>query len=175
MPLLASEESLIRTVDYVSSQGATWLLTAALLVCGSLALYLLRRILKESQDGRKELKDLNEKHIAVLEKSAIAQAENAAEVRQFGRQVTSALESSTNVIKGNTEAISDNTNATKQAVKSSEATTSALFDLQFNAEKQATDMRRQAEDLETALRRNTSALEDKEKKEQSGKRPPVKK
>ena len=162
---IAGEENLIKTVDYVSNQGPAWILTAALLICGGGVMFLMRRILEEAKDQRKELKELNEKHIAVLEKSAIAMADNAAEVRLFGKQVANALENSTAIIKNNTEAINDNTDATKLQVKAADATTTALVDLTFLTNKTASEVRRQGDDSDSAIRRNTEALE--EKKQQS--------
>jgi vacuolar-type H+-ATPase subunit I/STV1 len=167
---IAGEENLIKTVDYVSNQGVAWILTAVLFICGAVVLFLMRRILEEAKDQRKELKELNEKHIEVLEKSAIAMADNAAEVRLFGKQVANALENSTSIIKSVTEAINDNTDATKLQIKAADATTTALVDLTFLTNKTASEVRSQGDDSESAIRRNTEALEAKKQQSPPGRK-----
>lgn len=162
MWIAVTEPGGLQTVDYVSTQGPLWLLTAGLMVVSGVVIFLMRKLLQEAQEAKTGLKTLMEKYGAVLERSATKEAESSAEVRSFGRQVITALESSTSVIRRNTEAISENIGATKEQTRANEATTGALLDLRMLGDNTARDLRRQGEETRDAIERATEAIEEKE-------------
>lgn len=160
--LVFAEIPFVKTIDYVSNQGSVWLLSAGLIIGGSVIIFLMRLILKAAQSNAVELKELNEKHIEVLERTSTVMANSASEVRNLGIQVTQALDNASRVIKGNTDVISDHSDVAKVQIKSSDAAAIALVDLKSRAESMSSEARRRGEDVESVIRRNTEALEDYE-------------
>jgi hypothetical protein len=168
---LAVGEAGIKTVDYVSGQNTQWLLTAVAFICGGLALFCMRWMLVNAGEVKKELKAmdakyevLNDKHMDVLQVSAATAAENAVRVTEFAKAVMAALDLSTGVVRSNTVAMDENTKATNQQTKSGEATTEALKDLKVLGEKTVSKVERSVENTDDFIRRNTRALEDRDRK-----------
>jgi hypothetical protein len=153
-------EPFIKTVDYVSGQGPLWFLTAALIISGTVITVLFRQVLKDGREVKAELKVLSEKYINIVEKTATLLAENTADLRSFGRQVTTALEQSTGVVRGNTEAMQNNADAAKILSKANEASAEALIELKLSTDSTAAEARRVAETIASVMRRNTEALEE---------------
>src|SRR6266446_244541 len=127
-PVFSEVVPFVKTVDYVSNQGPVWLLSAALIIGGSFIIFLMRLILKEAQSNAIELKELNEKHIQVLERTSTAMANSASEVRSLGTQVAQALDNAARVIKGNSEVISEHSDVAKVQKKSADAAAIALVE-----------------------------------------------
>jgi hypothetical protein len=160
MFILAEGEGVIKTVDYVSSQSAQWLLAAGVVIFGGLALFFMRRMLTEASEVKKNLiklddkyAALNDKHMDVLMVSSATAAENAVRFGEFAKAVMMALDASTGVIRGNSVAMDENTKATKQQIKSGEATTEALVDLKELGEKTVSEVRRRGDDTDAFIRR----------------------
>jgi hypothetical protein len=158
--LAVGEQIPIKMIDYASGQNTQWLLTAFAFVCGGVALFCMRWMLVNAAEVKKELKAqdakyevLNDKHMDVLQVSAATAAENAVRVTDFAKSVMAALDLSTSVVRSNTAAMDENTKATKQQIKSGEATTDALTDLQELGEKTVNEVRRRGDDTDAFIRR----------------------
>lgn len=159
-PVFAELIPFVKTIDYVSNQGSVWLLSAGAIIGGTVIIFLMRLILKEAQSNAIELKQLNERHVEVLERTSTVMANSAAEVRSLGTQVAQALDNAARVIKGNTEVIVDHSDVAKVQIKASDAAATALMDLRSKAETMSSEARRRTEDVESVIRRNTEALEE---------------
>lgn len=158
-------DGFIKTVDYVSGQGPIWLLTAALFVCATFGIYMLRRILKEAEEGKKELRELNEKNALRMDKTATVMADSAARLEIIAKQSTSALEGNIKVVMNNTEAV-------EKAAKASGEVAEALLELSLTANKSGIETRRVEEDAIAAVKRNTEAIEHQDRQERENERRP---
>ena len=148
---------LIKTVDYASGQSANWLLTAGVIILGSVTVIFMRRILREALDLKKELKELYDKHIDVLEGNAAALAEHLYQVKDFGNRAVTAIQDSADVIKSISHSIDGQAEATRQA-------TEAMVLLRHLQSRTAEDVKRAGDESSDAIRRNTQALDERGKR-----------
>jgi hypothetical protein len=123
-------EEYVKTVDTLSQRGLNWFLIAGL--CGMILLvvFLGRRILKDSENIRKEFRELNAKYVEMLRDNASIQEKSALTVQTMANQVAIALDNSNRAIANNTLALGDSATSINQLSKHSNDQVRAFYDME---------------------------------------------